>query len=133
MWERPDRMRRALRYAGIGVGDMAEYLGLSRNAVGNYLGGRSRPDMRTLRLWALRTGVDLHWLLTGETSDERSLTRHSTDIDGPLSVAPKLPFRRSGGGTRRPPGRVDSRCPSRPVDHRHPLGRKPTRPLSGAA
>ncbi len=45
---------------------MADYLGVERNTVGRYINGRSAPDMRTLRLRAMRCGVPLPWLLTGD-------------------------------------------------------------------
>lgn len=61
-----DRMRKALRESGIGNQEMADYLGVSRNTVGNYINGRNRPDKRTLMLWALSTGVPFAWLETGE-------------------------------------------------------------------
>lgn len=44
---------------------MADYIGKSRNTVGNYLAGRSKPDLAVLRVWALRCGVPLEWLRTG--------------------------------------------------------------------
>lgn len=60
-----DRLGIALKYAGIGVQDMAAYLGVSRNTISNYTGGHTHADKRTLMLWAMRTGVDLEWLQTG--------------------------------------------------------------------
>lgn len=64
-WDLSDRMAKALRHAGLGVQEMGEYLGISRNTVGNYLHGRTQPDKRTLRLWAIRCGVPLEWLEDG--------------------------------------------------------------------
>jgi transcriptional regulator with XRE-family HTH domain len=61
-WDMADRMRKALRHGGITVQDMAEYLGVSRKSVGNWIGGRIEPGTQTLRLWALRTGVSYEWL-----------------------------------------------------------------------
>ena len=66
-WDVADRLRKALRFADLGVGEMADYLGVSRNTVGRYINGHARADRRTLRLWALRCGVPLGWLQTGET------------------------------------------------------------------
>ena len=68
-WDIGDRLSKALKHAGVGTAVMAEYLGISRNTVGNYTSGRTVPDKRTLRLWAMRTGVPLEWLETGEVPD----------------------------------------------------------------
>ena len=66
-WDTADRMRKALRVAGIGVSEMADYLGVSRTSVSNWINGRVPPSIQTLRLWALRTGVPYPWLLGGDT------------------------------------------------------------------
>jgi transcriptional regulator with XRE-family HTH domain len=62
-----DRLRKALRQAGLSVQDMAEYLGVSRNSVGNWINGRTAPTKPALMLWAMRTGVPFEWLQTGES------------------------------------------------------------------
>jgi transcriptional regulator with XRE-family HTH domain len=61
-WDTADRMRKALRESRTSVQQMAEYLDVSRRSIGNWLGGRVPPSTRTLRLWAMRTGVSYHWL-----------------------------------------------------------------------
>ena len=83
-WDIADRMRKALRTAGIGPQEMADYLGVSRQSVGNWISGRVEPSFQTVRLWSIRTGVDLEWVLgrtlvlTGCLSTIRpSLTRKS--------------------------------------------------------
>jgi len=58
-----DRMRKAMRDAGITAAAMAEYLDVSRTSITNWTSGRIEPDTRTLRLWALRTGVSYGWLI----------------------------------------------------------------------
>jgi transcriptional regulator with XRE-family HTH domain len=65
-WDVADRLRKALRVAGIGVAEMADYLGVSRTSVSNWINGRVQPSVQTLRLWALRCGVPYPWLLAGE-------------------------------------------------------------------
>jgi transcriptional regulator with XRE-family HTH domain len=65
-WDLPDRMAKSLRTANIAVQDMADYLDVHRNTVSGWLHGRIRPDIRTLRLWALRTGISYEWLLHGD-------------------------------------------------------------------
>jgi transcriptional regulator with XRE-family HTH domain len=62
-WDLADRMRKALRVAGIGPQEMADYLGVSRQSVGNWISGRVEPSLQTLRLWSIRTGVPLEWVL----------------------------------------------------------------------
>jgi transcriptional regulator with XRE-family HTH domain len=61
-WDLADRMRKALRSAGIGSQDMADYLGVSRTSISNWTHGHFPPDTRTLRLWAMKTGVSYDWL-----------------------------------------------------------------------
>jgi transcriptional regulator with XRE-family HTH domain len=60
-----DRMRKALRTSGVGAQEMAEYLGVCRNSVSNWINGHHPADRRTLLLWALRTGVPFEWLDRG--------------------------------------------------------------------
>ena len=57
-----DRLAKALDVSGVGVAQMALKLGVSRQTIGNYLSGRTRPKLATLRVWAEETGVDLEWL-----------------------------------------------------------------------
>ena len=61
-----DRLRVALRHAGIGVQEMADYLDVTRGSVGNWINDRVAPSKQTMRLWSLRTGVSLDWLETGK-------------------------------------------------------------------
>src|SRR5260370_26557848 len=62
-WDIADRMRKALRTADIGVGEMADYLGVSRTSVSNWINGRVEPSFQAVRLCAIRTGVDLQRVL----------------------------------------------------------------------
>lgn len=64
-WDLADRMRKALRASGIGVQDIADYLGVARNTVSTWINGRIVPSVQTQRLWALRCGVPYEWLHTG--------------------------------------------------------------------
>lgn len=68
-WDLADRLRKTLRVSGVGIGEMAIELDISRNTVSNYVNGHTIPNRATLRVWALRTGVPLEWILTGETPD----------------------------------------------------------------
>jgi transcriptional regulator with XRE-family HTH domain len=67
-WDTADRMRKALREAGIGVQEIADYLGVARNTVSTWINGRIEPSTQTLRLWALRCGVPYGWL-TGAAAE----------------------------------------------------------------
>ncbi len=60
-----DRLRKALKVAGISVQEMADELGRNRVTVGNYLAGRTTPDKPTLIVWSIRCGVPLDWLIYG--------------------------------------------------------------------
>ncbi|WP_420042157.1 helix-turn-helix domain-containing protein [Gordonia sp. MP11Mi] len=45
--------------------DLAEAIDGSRATVSNYERGAREPLRVTLRLWAMATGVDFHWIETG--------------------------------------------------------------------
>ncbi len=65
-WDMADRMRKALRHAGLGVQDMADYLGVSTSSVSGWINGRVRPRKPAIRLFAMRCGVPLGWLAGDE-------------------------------------------------------------------
>ncbi|WP_408898657.1 helix-turn-helix domain-containing protein [Nocardioides sp. R1-1] len=69
-WTLGDRLRKSMDLAGMGVGEMAEAFGVSRETVSRWLGDRTRPKKSTLWMWAAGCGVDLQWLETGEASPE---------------------------------------------------------------
>jgi transcriptional regulator with XRE-family HTH domain len=73
-WDLADRMRKAMRYAGYGVQDMAEYLGVTRTTVSTWINGRNRPSRPAMRVWALRCGVSLGWLDGTESGNLRFST-----------------------------------------------------------
>jgi transcriptional regulator with XRE-family HTH domain len=76
-----DRMRKALREAEVGVQEMADYLDVGRNTVSTWINGRVTPSTQTQRLWAMRCGVPLRWLQTGETGDpEEGLGKSGEDV-----------------------------------------------------
>lgn len=66
-WDVADRLRKAMRHAGLGVQDMAGYLGVTRGTVSTWINGRIVPSTQTLRLWALRCGVSYDWLAGGQS------------------------------------------------------------------
>ena len=61
------RLAIALQEADMDRQTMAAELGIHRNSVHNYAAGRSKPSKSVVLHWALLTGIDPHWLLTGET------------------------------------------------------------------
>ena len=61
-----DRMNKSLKSARINVADAAEYFDVHRNTVSGWMHGRINPDTRTIRLWAVLTGVPFEWLRTGD-------------------------------------------------------------------
>ncbi len=77
-WDAADRLRKALRTSDVSVQEMAAYLGVSRNAVGNWINGRVTPSTQTMRLWAIRCGVPYEWLRDGDSG--------SPDGPGPQAV-----------------------------------------------
>ena len=61
-----DRLRKSLRVREMTVQEMADYLGLSRNTIGNWINGRSKPSRAQLIAWAGRVDAPLSWLETGQ-------------------------------------------------------------------
>lgn len=80
-WDLADRLVKALRVGDVGKGEMAEHLGVNPNTVGNYVSGRTKPSRAVLRVWAMRCGVPLEWLLTGQVDSS----------DGPPTSGNSLP------------------------------------------
>lgn len=87
-WELSDRLRKALTHAGISSTEMAEYLEVTRHTISNWINGHTRPRPAELKMWALRTGVDYRWLVSG-------LQRPGPDDFGP--PAPSLTSDIPGG------------------------------------
>ena len=60
------RLRIARETTGLEQREFAEELGTSRQTIGAAENGRAKPRELLLRAWALRTGVSLEWLKTGQ-------------------------------------------------------------------
>jgi transcriptional regulator with XRE-family HTH domain len=71
-FDQADRMRKALREAGIGVQEMADYLEVSRTTVSNWINGRHPPSKPALKLWAIKCDVDHEWLRGSRRSQART-------------------------------------------------------------
>lgn len=65
VWDMADRLKKSLRDINLGVQEMADYLGVSRNTVTNWTSGRVDIPKPELRLWSLRVGVPYEWLKDG--------------------------------------------------------------------
>ena len=62
-----DRMRKALRDAGIERPGDGRLPRCRPDTVSTWINGRIQPSVQTLRLWSLRCGVDYEWLSTGRS------------------------------------------------------------------
>jgi transcriptional regulator with XRE-family HTH domain len=54
VWSLSDRLSKSLEYGEVSKLEMADYLGVSANTVGNYLAGRTKISRGFLVLWAQR-------------------------------------------------------------------------------
>lgn len=64
-WTVGDRLSKARDTAGLSQGDFADEVGMSRRSVVRYESG-SYAKKSVLLLYAMRTGVPLEWLVSGE-------------------------------------------------------------------
>lgn len=74
VWTLGWRMQRSLAHAGIGIDDISEELGVSRSTVSRWVNDHARPRIGYLKLWAMRCGVPLPWLVDGVDDEEGSRT-----------------------------------------------------------
>jgi DNA-binding XRE family transcriptional regulator len=65
----PIRLRLARDAAGFNQEELADRIGISRRTVANYEVGRHPTRRPYLLSWALATGVDISWLMTGVAED----------------------------------------------------------------
>ena len=80
------RLRIAREEAGLSVQGLAERMGVARNTVGNAEAGKGTPRKVVLNAWALATGVDIHWLETGETPAGNDPDGGDANTDNGLKV-----------------------------------------------
>jgi transcriptional regulator with XRE-family HTH domain len=65
-WTLGWRMQRALAHADLQTTQIAAEIGVSRSTVSAWLNDRgAEPRIGYLKLWAMRCGVSLEWLLSG--------------------------------------------------------------------
>lgn len=60
------RLMVAREYVNLTQGDLAERLGVTTATVQRAESGKTQPRKTTFMAWAMATGVNLHWLQTGE-------------------------------------------------------------------
>lgn len=72
-----DRLRKAREDAGMTAVEFAKATDIARKTIYNYENEVTPPRRLTMRMWALATGVDSHWLEHGHTI---------TPNDGPCRV-----------------------------------------------
>lgn len=76
----PVRLLIARSAAGMSQSELAKAIGAGRATIANYEAGKA-VKRSTVMAWALATGVDAQWLMTGEAP--------SPDGDGASQVRPK--------------------------------------------
>lgn len=72
------RVKLAREVAELQQIELAEMTGLSRGTIANIEVGKANPRKVSLMLIAYATGVDLHWLETGEPPMEDTETEDAT-------------------------------------------------------
>lgn len=66
------RLQMALGHGHVTVQEMADDLGMARSSLSRWLNDHGAPPRRIFILrWAVRTGVDAHWLEFGHTKNPR--------------------------------------------------------------
>ncbi len=64
------RLQEVRKTAGLKQGEWADQLGVAGSAVSHWESGRNFPPTDVLLQYWFRLGVNLHWLLTGQTFDK---------------------------------------------------------------
>lgn len=59
------RLKMARAMTGLSTRDFAERIGVSHGTITNAEGDKREVRPITVKMWAIATGVDLHWLETG--------------------------------------------------------------------
>ena len=83
-WELPDRLVKSRKSAKVSQHQMAEHLGITRQAISRYEKGTTVPKLAILRVWALRCGVPLRWLQYGDIQPRPDVVAQ-TPWRGPLA------------------------------------------------
>lgn len=75
------RLRLAREIAGLEQAELAERMEVSRGTISRSELGLSSPRRLVIKQWALATGVDRHWLETGEAQTSPSGPHGLPDLD----------------------------------------------------
>ena len=90
---RGDRLAKALEVAEVTNAEMATYLEVSANTIGNYTSGRTKPSRLQVKEWAMRTGAPYEWLENGDDVGPTGIEPMTSTVEsGRLAVV--LPFKR---------------------------------------
>jgi transcriptional regulator with XRE-family HTH domain len=71
-WTLGWRLQRSLAHAGVSMDEMAAELGISRRMVSRWINEHAQPRTAYLKVWAMRTGVPLEWLVSGTLEGVRT-------------------------------------------------------------
>jgi transcriptional regulator with XRE-family HTH domain len=74
-WTLGDRLRKAREHAGLSQTELGAEIGVSLSSVSRYEVGQFLPPRPVLLSWALCTGIDLGWLVSGGTIKSPSSAR----------------------------------------------------------
>lgn len=85
---RGDRLRKARELTGLDQTEFARELGVSRQTVSNAETDARAVRTITLRAWAMRTGVPVAWLETGESPRQDGPDGGSAGVR-PLGLEPR--------------------------------------------
>lgn len=77
-WTITDRLRKARELTGLDQGEFASDIGASRGTVSNYERGSKSHKRSVLMTWAMRSGVPLEWLLTGQATPDAPAPMENT-------------------------------------------------------
>ncbi|MDS2172492.1 helix-turn-helix transcriptional regulator [Nesterenkonia sp. CL21] len=61
-----DRLRKARELTGLSATEFGKDIGVSRNSISRAENGDTEPRRMLMLAWAMRSGVSLKWLETGE-------------------------------------------------------------------
>jgi transcriptional regulator with XRE-family HTH domain len=87
------RLQIARQHMGINQSELAQRLGVTTSTVQRAESGHTKPRRTTLMAWSMATGVDLHWLETGnaphsEGPDGGQLLPHLDSNQKPAGLLP---------------------------------------------
>ncbi len=81
---------------GLNQGEFAQRMGVSTNTLGMYERGSRKPDTDFLYLLYELFNIDLHWLLTGESSSPRTKDNHDNKTNE-FTLIPRYDIEVSAG------------------------------------